>query len=126
MKAFNFRTHPTAIDRIVLELYYPVYCGQVRKKLYLSTSSNHRLESAGLNALEKLLFRFPKGRKSSNFVTILLMKRTRLLTLKKDMFRQLLRHRQLPHRSCRNIFFSNLKVLFSSFILLLTKYYTKN
>ena len=36
--------------------------------------------------------RFPKGRKSSNFVTIL-MKRTRLLNLK-DMFRQLLCHRQ--------------------------------
>ena len=33
----------------------------------------------------------PKGRKSRNFVTIL-MKRTRLLKLKKDMFRQLLCH----------------------------------
>ena len=35
----------------------------------------------------------PKGRKSSNFVTIL-MKRTRLLNNLKDMFRQLLCHRQ--------------------------------
>ena len=35
----------------------------------------------------------PKGRKSSNFVAIL-MKRTRLLNFKEDMFQQLLCHRQ--------------------------------
>ena len=35
----------------------------------------------------------PKGRKSSNFA-IILMKRTRLLNLNNDMFRQLLCHRQ--------------------------------
>jgi len=57
-----------------------------------------KLHSTDLNTRKK------KGRKSSNFVTIL-MKRTRLLNFKKDMFR---------HRSCRNMSFLNLKVLFSS------------
>ena len=50
----------------------------------------------GLEDLDLLVawtIQVPKGCKSSNFVTIL-MKRTRLLNLKKDMFRQLLCHRQ--------------------------------
>ena len=38
-----------------------------------------------------------KGRRSSNLTTIL-MKRTRLLNFRKDMFRQLLCHRQLTDR----------------------------
>ena len=44
-------------------------------------------------AVSHQLYGDQKGRKSSNFVAIL-MKRTRLLNLNKDMFRQLLCHRQ--------------------------------
>ena len=64
------------------------------------TWADARIISAVADALKvtvQIVEWFPKGRRSSNLTTILI-KKTRLLNLKKDMFRQLLCHRQFTDR----------------------------